>query len=684
MLLALITLLALIARERRSLWDVAGGPPATQIFDGQIRDLRVWRGVRTAEQLADGRFQQPEPAPELIGYWPFAEDKGDTTADQSRNNSNALRLGGIESARRPVLSDPTPVFAMPALADPTLDAGLFDPAALKLDGLDDYVEIALAPAVTAEAATWEAWVRPDGFGGEAVLWEQKDQRVKLSWQGNRLQIFVSGNETQTQTFDYGFDLHNWVHVAVVYDSAAKTVDLFVNGSPAGQRTFKSAAALTLSDARIGLNQAGQAGLRGLVKELRVWSVSRPAVDIQATMFRRLTGGEPNLLVYRPFNEQASLDHAPAWVSPDLLADSLGQGFFRGQRLAASFDGQDDKGLVAWVDTTPAPAAATPCQRRTVEVWFKADDTRISRRKQVIFHEGDDRQGLAIYLFDGRLYYGGYSLLADTKAWAHWTGTWLSTDRVRSGKWHHAAIVLDGRDELRDGSFQAFLDGKLVDDGVGAQLAACPRRVSLGRAGGAILFHDGTAIAAPPPTPVQPPPPPAPVAPPLTPDVLDKTTVPLSKTHRPFPFPSQAFTVECWINPDVSRYQGSPIWYAVSKDNDNTFVLYLYHHSELTVVINEQRISASGVATLDPHRWQHVAVTWQASDGQIEVYKDGQEVYSGRISAGQPVASGGSLVFGEEQDRPGGDFDPNEVFHGKLSEVRIWDHVRTAEQNFATR
>ena len=657
--------------------DLAAGAPAVQIFAGQIRDLRIWRAALRAAQLAEGRFQQPELSDELIGYWPFDETTGDSTADQSPANLNALRLGGLESARRPVLHDPSPVFAMPALADPALDAGLFDPAALKLDGVDDYVDIALAPAVTADAATWEAWVRLDNLAGEATLWEQTDQRVRLAWRGNRLAVFVAGNETQT--FDFGFDGHAWTHVAVVYSSADKRVDLYVNGSPAGQSNYGSAAALVLSDARIGLNHAGAASLRGMVKELRLWSAARSETDIRATMFRRLSGAEPNLLVYRPFDEQASLEHAPSWVSPDLLADSLGQGFWRGQRLAVSFDGTDEMGLVRWVDATEAPATgAAPCQRRTVEVWFRADDVRISRRKQVIYHEGDDRQGLALYLFDGRLYYGGYSRLADPKAFASWAGTWLSTERVSSGRWHHAAIVLDGRDEVRDGSFQAYLDGKLVDDGLGAQLATCSRSIALGRAGGRILFHDGEVVDAPTPAPV-PAPKPAPVLPKLTPADLDKSTIPLGQPQQPFPFPSQAFTVECWINPNVSRYQGSPISYAVDRDNDNTFVLYLYHHSELTVVINEQRISASGVTTLAPNRWQHVAVTWQASDGQIDVYKDGQAVFSGKVSAGQPVAGGGSLVFGQEQDRPGGDFDPDEVFHGKLNEVRIWDHVRTAEQ-----
>ncbi|MEI2690484.1 MAG: LamG-like jellyroll fold domain-containing protein [Anaerolineae bacterium] len=665
--------------------DLVAGAPAMQRFDGEIRELRVWRGARSAEQIAGGRFQQPELSDELIGYWPLDEDTGATTADQSRPNDNALRLGGIESARRPTLHDPAPVFAMLALADPTQDAGLFDPAALKLDGVDDFVEIALTPAVAAPAATWEAWVRPTSFGAATTLWEQDDQRIRLGWQGNRLAVTIAGNDPATQTFDFGFDPDAWAHVAVVYDSAGQRATLFVNGVRAAeQRAYTASAALDLASARVGLDQLGQAGLRGLVKELRLWSRARSEAEINALLFRRLTGAEPNLLVYRPFNEQASLEHAPAWVSPDLLADSLGQGFFRPQRLAVTFDSQDGRsaGLVGWSGAT-TPASAAPCQRRTVEVWFRADDVRISRRKQVIYHEGDDRQGLAIYLFDGRLYYGGYSRLADPQDWAHWTGTWLNSDRVRSGKWHHAAIVLDGRDERRDGSFQAYLDGKLVDDGVGAQLTRSSGGIALGRAGGTILFHDGTAGGAPAPAPLPAPPATPPTGPtperPLTPQVLDKTSIPLGKPQQPFPFPSQAFTVECWINPNVSRYQGSPISYAVSEDNDNAFVLYLYNHRELTVVINEQRISASGVVSLDPNRWQHVAVTWRASDGQIYVYKDGQEVYRGKVSAGKPVDSGGSLIFGQEQDRPGGELDPYEAYDGQLSEVRIWDHVRTTEQ-----
>ncbi|HEX9374181.1 MAG TPA: neuraminidase-like domain-containing protein, partial [Roseiflexaceae bacterium] len=164
-----------------------------------------------------------------------------------------------------------------------------------------------------------------------------------------------------------------------------------------------------------------------------------------------------------------------------------QGFWRPQRQVIRFGDVDS--LVEYVD----PGSRTERQRRTVEVWFQVEDKTISHRKQVIYQEGDDQRGLNLYVYDSWLYFGGYNLPAGESGWA---GTWLRTDRIDSGVWHHAAIVLDGRAELRDESLIAYLDGKLADVGPGSQLWQHKNDLSLGGVGGAVRFHDGESNDGP--------------------------------------------------------------------------------------------------------------------------------------------------------------------------------------------
>lgn len=81
-----------------------GRDGAVQYFAGEIQEVRIWRTSRTADQFAPQiRYQQPDAAdPDLVAYWSFPEVDGTMTQDAS-NRALDLRLGGLGTARRPVL-----------------------------------------------------------------------------------------------------------------------------------------------------------------------------------------------------------------------------------------------------------------------------------------------------------------------------------------------------------------------------------------------------------------------------------------------------------------------------------------------------------------------------------------------------------------------------------------------------
>jgi len=124
-------------------------------------------------------------------------------------------------------------------------------------------------------------------------------------------------------------------------------------------------------------------------------------------------------------------------------------------------------------------------KRTVSMWFKVDDVG-ANRKQVVYEEGGGLRGLNAYVKDDLLYFGGWNT-PESK----WSGSWKSTNKVSSGKWHHMALVLDGQSQVQKDSLIAYLDGNKVAQMDASQLWN-HAGVSLGNVSGATRFHDGVS------------------------------------------------------------------------------------------------------------------------------------------------------------------------------------------------
>lgn len=158
----------------------------------------------------------------------------------------------------------------------------------------------------------------------------------------------------------------------------------------------------------------------------------------------------------------------------------------------TFDGTDD--YVDVVDTTDINLATYG--QRTIAAWFYVDDKDISSRKQVIYKEGGANRGLNIYVDSGRIYVGGWNAVASESGWS---GTFLSTDQINSGQWHHVALVLDGGPSVASGELEAYLDGVLFGTGSGSQLWLHGGDIGIGRVDGLAdglssltKFHSGNA------------------------------------------------------------------------------------------------------------------------------------------------------------------------------------------------
>jgi len=76
----------------------------------------------------------------------------------------------------------------------------------------------------------------------------------------------------------------------------------------------------------------------------------------------------------------------------------------------------------------------------------------------------------------------------------------------------------------------------------------------------------------------------------------------------------------------------------------------------------------------------VGVTWDGVAGELSLFVNGvwQQTIAG-AGTGYTLASGGTLVFGGDQDSVGGDFQTSQVMSGDLYRVRVFDETRTHAQ-----
>ena len=144
----------------------------------------------------------------------------------------------------------------------------------------------------------------------------------------------------------------------------------------------------------------------------------------------------------------------------------------------------------------------------------------------------------------------------------------------------------------------------------------------------------------------------------------------------YPFndhPDNAITVSYWLYSNDNTNTGTAYSYATSNDN-NEFLLYNYN--SLTVY----RATTNRATNLDyaDGIWHNIVVTWNQSDGALNVYEDGVNVYTGSFSAGTPIVTGGSLMLGQEQDSVGGTLDAAQSVIGYMDEVVVLNTNVSAE------
>uniref|UniRef100_A0A6J0UTL4 Pentraxin-4 n=1 Tax=Pogona vitticeps TaxID=103695 RepID=A0A6J0UTL4_9SAUR len=132
----------------------------------------------------------------------------------------------------------------------------------------------------------------------------------------------------------------------------------------------------------------------------------------------------------------------------------------------------------------------------------------------------------------------------------------------------------------------------------------------------------------------------------------------------------------WVSTHAN-YLGTILSYA-TEENDNKLVLHgrdAAPRNSIHFVIGDPAFRELPVGRILDGEWHHLCVIWSSIQGRYWFYVDRRLASMGsKFRKGYEIPPSGSLVLGQEQDVPGGGFEPSESFVGFLAGFAVWDRA----------
>ncbi len=279
----------------RSLNKNASNTSGDTDLNGQMDEIRIWAGARTAAQIRDNMYRSLNGhEPGLLGLWNFEDVTNGVVKDASPGGHDG-RLMGHARIVAEELPQPNRV--------------------LQLDGTNSYVELPPHLLDGLKEATIEGWVK----------WRRFDNWPRLFsfGKGEHLVCLEAANHTnemdlvvdeqvaptwvgQTIAAPDAMSAGKWVHVACVFTTNGAT--LLVNGQEVGSNPNLLLSTVEKNTENfLGTSLDLTNSLDGEMDEIRIWNVARTEKQIRADMNKSLTGREPGLVALYNFDDGTARD-----------------------------------------------------------------------------------------------------------------------------------------------------------------------------------------------------------------------------------------------------------------------------------------------------------------------------------------------------------------------------------------
>jgi hypothetical protein len=282
-------------------------------FEGVMDEIRIWRKVRTAQEIATFMATPLSGLEEdLAGYWRFDDSGFQDSSAYFRDGVDSV--GGLSTEASAAGLEPVPA-----------GRGAEFPGGNGYVALPDNLFPYPASGTGNDPFTFEVWFQTSSPG--AIL----GQQAGLPYQGTAGYIpalYVGLDGRLRAKFFYGLPSlaspapvndgqpH---HAAATYDGV--TFTLFLDGQPvaSGQGTQLAYSAIyqyqlgTAFGTDYPAAPSGWFDFQGVLDEVRVWTAARSSAEIQTSMHQPLSGNEPNLVGYWRFEETdglTAIDQSP--------------------------------------------------------------------------------------------------------------------------------------------------------------------------------------------------------------------------------------------------------------------------------------------------------------------------------------------------------------------------------------
>ncbi len=175
---------------------------------------------------------------------------------------------------------------------------LDDAYSLKFDGVNDYMQ---ADGTTVASFTVEVWVRPHTLRIQGIMYGADGSVTARIFMADGAVIeFDATGEIANAEGPTGLVANAWAHIAAVYDSAAQTAVVYIDGVAGVIKT--GIASMGTLATWVQTAGTGDNIFDGDMTEFRLWNVARTQAEILEAKGRRLTGSETGLVGYWPFDE----------------------------------------------------------------------------------------------------------------------------------------------------------------------------------------------------------------------------------------------------------------------------------------------------------------------------------------------------------------------------------------------
>ncbi|XP_032239543.2 neuronal pentraxin-1 [Nematostella vectensis] len=161
--------------------------------------------------------------------------------------------------------------------------------------------------------------------------------------------------------------------------------------------------------------------------------------------------------------------------------------------------------------------------------------------------------------------------------------------------------------------------------------------------------------------------------------LTQLQFPASEGHsRHVTFPMRrnltALTVFLWIQNVQRNLAFQSLISVATKDDYNAVLIYLTDSPRIVFSSYDSFVTYD--FNLYDGEWHHIIFTWENSEGEYQIYIDGNKIKSNKNKKVGYAIKQGILSLGQEQDSYGGNggFDKNQCYRGNITGVNIWDQV----------